>query len=257
MSIMKPILPLLALAITVSSCSAPSDTARVADRAATPTTPPAIAPNLTPRDSSSGASIFREYSSESGIIEVMSEEMGTTITYYRDYGATKAIHTVREKNGITSKWVMIAKDGYATVYDLTSKTGQRMKLPMDQIARVMNSGPASSRAMFDSMSAADKVKYKFAELDPVTVAGKTGKGYSIRQGGFMTMRIWFWENIALRWEMEIGPIEGSQGEMELVPPEGGAPRTVRFETTRIETDVPVPDDRFEVPPNVEITEIGK
>ncbi len=86
------------------------------------------------------------------------------------------------------------------------------------------------------MSAEDRQKVNFTELENRTVAGKEGKGYSIEQSG-MKIRAWVWENIPLRMEMEMG-----------------GPEPMVLETTKIETDVAIPDDRFAVPADVKITE---
>ena len=235
---MKQLLSLLVLSATLVSCGGKTETAKVADSTGGTST------SATPTATDQGGTAAKPpagnaYSSESGIIEMTSKDMGdmTITTYYKDHGATKATYTTVEMMGASTGSVVIEKDGYATTYDLTSKTGQRRKLAAG--AGSVGGGPMGAMpdmSQFESMSAADKERYKFTELEARTIAGKEGKGYSIEQSG-MKIKAWVWENIPLRMEMEMG-----------------GPKPMVIETTKIETGVAIPDDKFVVPADIKITD---
>lgn len=241
---MKQLLSLLVLSAALASCGGKSETAKVADSTggtSTTATPTTTEPGSTTGDTPAGSAANKQFSSETGIIEMSSTDMGemTMTIYYKDHGATKATHTNVEIMGVKTGSVLIEKDGFATTYDLSTKTGQKRKIPAG--AGSVGAGPMGvlpDFSQFEAMTAADKEKYKFAELDPVTIAGKTGKGYSLEQSG-MKIKAWVWENLPLRMEMVMGDPQ---------------PMKMTIETTKIETDVPVPDDKFVVPADIKITD---
>jgi hypothetical protein len=239
---MKQLLSLLVLSALLASCGSKTDPAAgKADTAggkSTATSEPAAATGggATEAPATPGKGT---YTAESGIIEMKSDAMGdmTITTYFKDHGATKATYTMVEMMGQKSGQVVVEKDGYVTTYDLTSKTGQKRKLPPGAASGASGmSGAMPDVSQFAAMSAEDKAKYKFAELESRTIAGKEGKGYSMEMSG-MKMKAWVWDNIPLRMEMEMG-----------------GPKPMVIEATKIETDVAVPDDKFAIPADVKITE---
>jgi|SRR5690606_40237037 len=77
------------------------------------------------------------------------------------------------------------------------------------------------------------------ELEPRTVLGKETRGYAMETRG-MLVRSWVWQKIPMRTEM--------------VRP--GAEPTV-MEVTRVELDIAIPAEKFEVPADVVITDVER
>jgi hypothetical protein len=168
-----------------------------------------------------------------------SDAMGqmTMTTYFRDHGATKATYTTVEIMNTTTGNVAIEKDGYVTTYDITQKTGQKRKLlPGGSSGAGGLTAAMPDFTQLEKMSAEEKTRYKLTPLENRTIAGREGKGYSMEISG-VKVKAWVWDNIPLRMEMDMG------GKEPMV-----------MEATKIETDVPIPDDKFVVPADVKVTD---
>ena len=179
----------------------------------------------------SGAS-SRPYNVKSGIVEstvdMMSEQAQTI--YFDEYGAKQTIVTDVEVMGHKSRTISITADGWSITYDPAKKEGTRVKIPAGAAA----AGGLPNPAQFtDEM----KKKYKVVELGSRTIAGKEAVGVSMEVMG-TPMKVWTWEGIPLRTEIEMG---------------GKAPMVT--EVKNLQVDVDVPADKFVVPADVKITEM--
>lgn len=188
----------------------------------------------------------RKYAAKSGVIESRTEGMGTvtTVTYFDDYGAREATYTTTEMEVMgtssTSREVLITADGWTTEYDPDARTGERWNLQasaaaapgaLSQLADLLPAGGASPVA-----GAVGEAASSAKELEPRTIAGRQATGVAMEVAG-TKMRIWQWEGLTMRSEMEMGQT------------------TVVTQVVRLDLGVPVPPDRFRVPEDVVITEL--
>jgi hypothetical protein len=195
---------------------------------------PADAANTT---NNTAAATGGSYGVKSGIVtfeNVVMEGMNQTF-YFDDYGKKEARYTVMEMNvmgqKIKSGSVEINADGFAINYNLQKKEGTKTKsygsiggtkdLPKD-FANI-------SKTMLD--------QYHMKDLGTKEFLGKECKGFEITAMG-MKSEIWVWNNIMLYSKVYMG--ENSK-PMEL-------------KASKIETDVPIPADKFQVPADVKIQE---
>ena len=172
------------------------------------------------------------YKVKSGIVESTVDMMGeqAQTIYFDDYGAKQTIVTDVEVMGHKSQTISITADGWSITYDPAKKEGTKVKVPAGAAA----AGGLPNLAQFtDEM----KKEYKVTELDSRTIAGKEAVGISMEAMG-MPMKVWTWEGIPLRTEVEMG---------------GKAPMVT--EVKSLQVDVNVPADKFVVPADVKITEM--
>ncbi len=178
----------------------------------------------------------RKYGFKSGIVEMASvTDKGRSATFYFDeYGEKTATHTtLRDSlNGqpLIIRQVNIMSDGWSTFYDANQKVGMKSQM----LEGTMNYYPN-----FDSLTERQRRVYKYEPAPPRTILGRQAQGHSIEQRG-MRANVWTWQGIPLRTES----------------------RSVRdkwivFEATSVQTDVPIPADKFEVPSDVKIREMPK
>ncbi|MBC8144911.1 MAG: hypothetical protein H7X80_04945 [bacterium] len=185
-------------------------------------------------ESSSDASPSKgPYKVKSGIVESVVDMMGEQhqTIYFDDFGAKQTMVTTMEIMGQKSETVQIHADGWTYSYDSQKKEGTKMKNPMGTAGAAM---PDIS-ALTDDM----KKEMKFVELDKRTIMGKETQGMQIEAMG-MPVKVWSWEGIPMRTEVEMG------GKQPMVT-----------EVKKIEVDVAVPAERFTVPADIKITEVGK
>lgn len=171
------------------------------------------------------------FPAKSGIIEWqgnLSGEMTTTL-YFDDYGAKRATYTttVMGQRRFTAHNVEIEADGWIILYDPDDRTGSRL--------RRMGTRPLAASAGITEISGDSP---EVGRLEPRTILGKEARGYA-RDDGRRVIRSWVWEKIPMRTEME--------------RPSG---EPMVMEVTRVELDVPIPADRFAVPADVVITDLG-
>lgn len=175
-----------------------------------------------------------QYQVKSGVfvsgIDFMGEQ--TVTTYFDDYGAKQATVTVVEVMGTKSETVQITADGWVYSYDPEKKEGTKMKM-------LTSAGAAAAMPDIAALTDEMKKEMKFEELDTRTIAGKEATGMKLEAMG-MPMKTWIWKGIPMRTEVEMG------GKKPMVT-----------EVKSVEVDVPVPAERFVVPADIKITEIGK
>lgn len=179
------------------------------------------------------------YPTKTGIIEWKAEAMGdvTTVVYFDDYGAKQASYTITEIKLFnivsTSTSVEITVDGWVTKYDPEEKTGYREPLLVPLGASAFPDIAELRKRKADGHSTPE-----IEELPARTILGREAQGYSVVTGG-MTMKGWIWETIPLRTEIDMG----------LKSP-------MVMEVTRLELGAEVPAEKFEIPADVVITEVG-
>jgi outer membrane lipoprotein-sorting protein len=228
MNSMKQRLMLLALPLLIACGGNDTDTA---GDAAKDTTAAATTASSGSTESTTGSSAGKMYEVKSGMYEMknsMMEGMVQTI-YFDDYGAKQATFSTAEMMGVKTENVQITKDGWNVSYDVKSKKGSKMKVP----AAAGSSLVPKLSDLTDEL----KAKYEYKELESKTILGKETMGYSMNAMG-MKVKAWTWNNIPLYMEMDMGQ---------------GAP--VIMEVTKLETDIDVPADKFEVPADVTVEEI--
>lgn len=248
MNIKYPALPLL-VALAIAGCGgnepaqAP-DTTATGTPAATPsdtamarTDSPAV-PAPVPADTAdpvlgkvvSGG----RYAVKSGIVEMKSaNKKGLTATFYFDeFGDKIATYTsiTDSLNGqpLIIRQVTIMADGWSVFFDDNHKVGMRSR---------MLEGTLNYYPNFDALSEREKVLLKYEKRDQRTIAGKQAQGHSIEQNGIRA-NAWTWNGIPLRTESG-----GMRGQWTML------------EATSVQTDVPVPADKFVVPEGVKISDV--
>jgi hypothetical protein len=184
---------------------------------------------------SSGVSAHR-YQIKSGIVQMTSsatDQMLLTL-YFDDYGAKRATVTTTQGRTSRSEAVAIEANGYHTEYDAVKKTGIRRKAE-----RGAPGDPAPGMLPIDveNMSESTKKQLNVHELPPKTIDGKTAAGYEMRTAG-LYVRAWVWKGLPLYSEALVG----------------ATPIVVA--TKSVQADVAVAADKFEVPRDVKIVDVG-
>ena len=157
-----------------------------------------------------------------------------TVTYFDDYGAKECSETKTEMKlfgvKISQHNRTLTKDGYSYNLDLTKKTGTKMKL--EGLGEDM-------KMSFAAMSAAMKDSITVKELGEEDVIGKKCRKIEVtmKDGGSMGT-FWLWKNITLK--------------MENKDKKTGA--AFAFTATKVEELSSVPNDLFEIPSDIKITE---
>jgi|GEM_PF-346506 len=174
------------------------------------------------------------YGVKSGIIEMKSvSEPGRAATFYfDDYGGRIATYvTITDSlnsQPLIIRQVMVMANGWSTFYDANHKVGMKSRM----LERTLNYYPD-----FDSMSAETRAALKYEEAPPKTIIGRQTQGHSIMRNG-MRSNVWTWKGIPLRTES--ASLRGTWAV---------------FEATSLQTDVPVPAEKFEIPSDVKISEV--
>jgi hypothetical protein len=187
----------------------------------------------------------RPFKSKSGVIEYKMDFMGDQhiTTYYDDYGAKQAsyVNTSLEMAGqkFNSTNVSINANGEVITYDVDKKTGTRMKVPASSMG-AMGATPGTGAMDFEHLTDKQKQEYHIEEIGNATILDKDAKGYSMEVMG-MKMKVWVWEGIPLKTEMNMG---------------GKDAKPMVMEATKIETDVDVAADKFTVPSDVKLSDAG-
>jgi hypothetical protein len=232
---MKKTLLLIALSLLVAACGGKDDAASDPKDTTGTTSSEASSSSESSSDGSSTTTAGKkQFEVESGIIEMknsMMDGMKQTL-YFDDYGAKQATFTSLEMMGQKSENVQIMSDGWNLSYDAKTKKGTKMKIPANAFS---GGSPVPSPAdLTDEM----KQKYNYKELEDREILGKPAKGYSMSTMG-MDVKVWTWNNVPLYLEMGTG-----QG------------KPIVMEATKIETDVDVPADKFEVPDDITLEEMS-
>ena len=201
---------------------------------------------------------------KSGIVQMtnsMFQKMEQTL-YFDDYGAKQAISSSMDMTllgkAIHTENVDIDADGYRIHYEPLKKTGTRQKLAPGAVPSLGGgTPPIDVRNLTEEM----KKQMKVETLPPKTIDGKEASGIYAETMGIKT-RVWSWKGIALYTEtdmsgMNLGGMLGTKAppknHIKLPPPTKSAP--IVIEAKSVQVDVPVPESRFTVPPDVKITEM--
>lgn len=178
---------------------------------------------------------------ETGIVETISSRRGDSnvtrvVTYFRDHGATRASYITYGGSGDGIDEVEIVLDRLATTYDVRMRKGSRTELlPGDNGGFTLGTGDSVPEFwIFPTSPEAMKEPRTVTEIEDRTIAGKAAKGRSVTMSG-VRISWWTWNGIELRFEVEAH----------------GVVQSVR-EATRIETDIPIPDEVFEIPADIHI-----
>lgn len=161
------------------------------------------------------------------------EPMTLTIEF-DDFGALEStrqdmVATVQGKRlEITN--VTIIRDGWAVIFDPKSRIGTRSPATSGFLANIPN---------FTALDSSARIAMNYRALDPKTIAGYSCQGHEFIKDG-LPIRVWLWEGIPLRSEIEIQP------ESSIVS-----------EATVVEVGVPHADSTFVVPNDVKVATVGK
>jgi hypothetical protein len=158
---------------------------------------------------------------------------GNQTMYIDDHGRRTATYTTVEMTmfgeTIRMSSVEIYRDGWQYNIDLDEGTGTRTR----------RARPLTGSAVPDvaRLTAEMRDRYKFKELGRKEILGRMCDGYEMEAMG-MKIVTWNWHNIPMYSETDMG---------------GTEPMVMRV--VSIETDVAVPSDKFDVPPDMVITEV--
>lgn len=188
-------------------------------------------------EATSATAAPKKYTVKSGIIEMTTDMMGEQkqTIYFDDYGAREATYTTisMEMMGqkINSSSVKIDADGWTSEFDPDAKTGKKYR----SIGMPAGGAPTMN---FSELTDKMKEDYKYKELETKQIAGKEAKGMSMEMSG-MKMKTWVWEGIPLYSEVDMG-----------------MKKPMILKVTSLQTDVPVPADKFTVPADIQLQDVS-
>lgn len=223
---MKRISATILLCLTIAACGKKADEPKNAGDSAKMKEPAAGASATT---ASSGQGDMKV---KSGMVAMDMEAMGQTmkmVMYWDDNGARKAGEMNATMMGQQMNMRMIEKDGTQYSYDAAKKTGTKM--------------PAKGGFMggqtpdITKMSDEEKKAINLQEIEEKELLGKECKGYSFTKDG-VSAKVWMWENIPLLLESNAGGM------------------TIKMTATKLDTDISVPAEKFDIPADVTFTEAG-
>ena len=96
---------------------------------------------------------------------------------------------------LTIQNVNIMENGIGTLYDPKRKVGMRNPL---------ESGTLGNLPDFTNLTAERKAALSYKSIDPMSVLGHQCQGHAFSRNG-LSLRVWTWEGIALRTEIDYGP----------------------------------------------------
>lgn len=188
----------------------------------------------------STAASSQQYPTRSGIIESRATGMldAETTVYFDDGGTREATYTTSVmkfgNQTITTKSAEIRDGEWFYTYKEDENHWVRWSAKsFGSAAPAMPGGNANSTAslMNDAMKGSADAK----ELPARTIAGKEASGMEMEMMG-MKIRMWMWENIPLRSEVEMGS------------------EPTITEVTSLQLGVPVPADKFRPPAGATIVD---
>jgi hypothetical protein len=176
----------------------------------------------------------RVFNVKSGVVELQSTSMGDLrqTLYFDDYGMKQAIHATMATQGMTSRSVTIMANGESVTFDPDRKAGSRVDLD-DALAQLGTGGIPNLSRLTDEA----KRNLKYQPIAGRTLLGRKADGASIEVFD-NPVKIWSWEGVPMRMEASM------RGQ------------TVVVEATSLKVDVPVAADRFIVPSDVQIKDLG-
>ncbi len=166
------------------------------------------------------------YDVKSGIIEVKTNSLGggRDLVYFDDYGRREARYSI--VSGVVAGQkletvnVEIRTPEKIYRWDAKKKTGF---ITPGMVPARQDEAPPDARM---------RAQYHYQELPARTIAGKPCTGRSMEMMKGMVVKSWTWKGIALRIESGFGAIP------------------VTMEAVKVEADVPVPPEKFQVPADV-------
>ncbi len=189
--------------------------------------------NTTGTAPAGGAPAAPSFGVKSGIVtNTNSVGAGNTETlYFDDFGARQAVYrTLTASVGgkpAATQTVVIIRDGMVYSFNPENKKGVKMNMPP---------GMKGLLPDFASMAPDARARFKYHEIEPRTFLGKVSQGFSVEQNG-MPVKIWTWKGVPMHMES------------------GGA-HPIVIETTKLETDVAIPAEKFVVPTDIKLTAGG-
>ena len=179
------------------------------------------------------------YDVRSGIItfeNVIMQGMNQ-VFYFDDYGRKEARYTVMEMELMGQKVstgnVEIHIDSFLIRYDLQSQEGTKI------ISHISIGGAKDIPKDFSELTPEFIEDFNLKELGKKEILGKECQGYEATTMGIKT-EVWVWNGIALYSRIFMS--------------QDGKPMEIK--ASKVEINVPIPADKFQVPPEINITSIG-
>ncbi len=175
----------------------------------------------------------RKYEVRSAIVEYWNSWLDRRqVLYVDEYGAREAFYTAPELGGggaAPPYDVSVYADGWRYDYSTITRAGTRQE-------KELASGPLLG-VVQDVWALPEPSQEQFGlkRLGRKKIAGKDAIGYSFQFNG--TTTVWLWKGLPLHVEM----VRGVQG---------GGMATITFDARRIEANVAVPAEKFQVPPDI-------
>jgi len=159
------------------------------------------------------------------------------IFYFDDYGRKEARYTFMDMyvmdQKISTGNVEIHIDSFLIQYDLQSKEGSKI------ISHLSIGGTKDIPKDFSTLTPEFIEDFKLKELGTMEILGKECKGYEATAMGIKT-EIWVWGGIALYSRVFLS----SDGN------------PIEIKASKLEVNVPIPANKFQIPPEINITPIG-
>ena len=182
----------------------------------------------------------KKYDIKSAIVSYSTETMGmknSQMLYFDDFGAKERLETITEIEmmGVKSRTVTVSitKDGYKYDYELenTTNKGNIAKKEIKKRKAII-SPSADMGNMATTMTDEMKKQYEYKEEGTETVAGVTGKKFSMMIGKTKFTGV-IYKKIPVKTEMEM----------------------VKIIAQKFEENASIPSDKFELPKDYTIVEV--
>ncbi|MBN1414913.1 MAG: hypothetical protein JW973_07420 [Bacteroidales bacterium] len=170
--------------------------------------------------------MFKIYGIKSGIIEYKHSgtSTGTSTVYFDDYGYKCANYMDMTEEGQTHKGWVISQGDMQYMYDPDTKTGQKLRNPMIEMILEMEDIEKITQETYAKMGFQEAGTEKFLGKDCRVFKGEMGK-------------VLTWNGMLMFMEMSV------------------MGTTTKQEATKIDVNVPVKSSLFEIPGDVEFTEL--
>jgi outer membrane lipoprotein-sorting protein len=179
------------------------------------------------------------YDVKSGIVtfENVIRQGMTQIFYFDDYGRKEARYSIMDMEimgqKISTGNVEIRVDSFLLQYDLQSKEGTKT------ISHISIGGSKDIPKDFSNLTPEFIEDFQLKELETKNILGKECKGYGTTAIGIRT-EVWVWNGIALYSRVFMSKDA----------------KPMEIKASKLEINVPIPADKFQVPPEINITSIG-
>lgn len=162
----------------------------------------------------------------------MRSQGGKQTILFDDYGNRQKVAREETVGEVKMQYVQITTGGWTYRYDPVSRIGSK-----DSIRSPMGEMPTDLGRLTEE----EKKKFDYKPLGVRTILGKETEGHSIKVG-MMQVNAWTWKNIPFRLEV----LNAREGDTVDV-----------LEVVKVETDVEVPPETFELPKDVKFESGGK